>query len=120
MPSYRRISIPKRSSWCAQYSRIRSLRLSGLDEVRRNVLKTGYDPAKIHFDEFFLKTCVELASLVNEHFQPKRVIRNGFACSKSFWPISNADHLLAISLKFGGNAHSELGKQSGMVLPTKG
>lgn len=65
-------------------------------------------------DEFFLNTCVGLAALVNEHFQPKRIIRNGFA-SKSFWPIPNADTLLATSLKFGGNAHADLGKQLGMV-----
>ena len=65
-------------------------------------------------DEFFLKTCVGLAGLVSEHFQPKRIIRNGFAC-KSFWPIPNADTLLATSLTFGGNAHAELGKHLGMV-----
>jgi len=35
-------------------------------------------------DEFFLKTCVGLAALVNEHFQPTSIIRNGFAC-KSYW-----------------------------------
>lgn len=65
-------------------------------------------------DEFFLNTCVGLAALINEHFHPKRIIKNGFAC-KSYWAIPNADSLLAISLKFGGDAHAELGKQLGMV-----
>jgi len=59
--------------------------------------------------EFFLKTCLGLVELVNEQFQPRRVIRNGFAC-KSYWPITNADTVLATSLTFGGNAHAELGK----------
>jgi hypothetical protein len=65
-------------------------------------------------DQFFLNTCVGLAALVSVHFQPKRIIRNGFAC-KSYWPIPNADTLLATSLQFGGNAHADLGKQLGMV-----
>ena len=52
--------------------------------------------------------------LVDEHFKPKRVIRNGFAC-KSYWPIPDAERLLTTSLKFGGTAHVELGKQLGMV-----
>ena len=64
--------------------------------------------------EFFLETCVGLASLVERHFQPKRITRNGFAC-KSFWPISNPDTLLQTSLQFGGDAHSELAKKLGMV-----
>lgn len=65
-------------------------------------------------DRFFVDTCVGLAALVEKHFQPKRVIRNGFAC-KSYWPITNADTLLETSLQFGGNAHAELGKLLGMV-----
>jgi len=64
--------------------------------------------------DFFLKTSLGLVELVNEHFTPKRVIRNGFAC-KSFWPIPDADRLLATSLQFGGNDHLDLGKIVGMV-----
>ncbi len=64
--------------------------------------------------ESFLKSCEDLSELVNEHFQPKRRIRNGFAC-KSYWPIPNANTLLAVSLRFGGEVHNELGKQLGMV-----
>ena len=65
-------------------------------------------------DKFFVDTCVGLAALVEKHFQPKRIIRNGFAC-KSYWPMTNADALLATSLQFGGTAHTELGKVLGMV-----
>src|SRR2546426_11487522 len=29
-------------------------------------------------EEFFLKTCLGLSELVNEHFKPNRITRNGF------------------------------------------
>lgn len=65
-------------------------------------------------DEFFVRTCIGLAELANQHFQPKRIIRNGWAC-KSFWPFTNAEQLLAATLKFDGNEHAELGKLLGMI-----
>ena len=62
----------------------------------------------------FPEICITLAGLVKTHFQPKGVIRNGFAC-KSYWPIVDVDALLSASLRYGGTAHLDLGKQLGLV-----
>lgn len=65
-------------------------------------------------DAFFLSICAKLTTLVSTHFDPTRVVRNGFA-SRSVWPIADSKTLLTASLKFGGDAHIELGKLLGMV-----
>jgi len=63
---------------------------------------------------FFMETCIGLAELTEEHFKPSRIVKNGFA-AKFFWPIPNADTLLATSLKFGSDHESELGVKLGLI-----
>lgn len=65
-------------------------------------------------DEFFLKTCIGLVELTDNHFKPTRIIQNGFA-GRFYWPIPNVDALLASSLRFDGDGPMELGKKLGMV-----
>lgn len=65
-------------------------------------------------DSFFGGICLALADLAQKHFQPRGIIRNGWAC-KSFWAFSNAEQLLASTLKFGGNEHAAIGQLLGMI-----
>lgn len=62
----------------------------------------------------FLQHCLSLVDLVNHHFSPNKVIRNGFAI-KLFWSIPDAGNCLATSLQFGDQFHLDLAKTLGMV-----
>lgn len=91
-------------------------------EMPERGLKVGVDALELVVtqelpgkdEDFFIQMCVGLADLATKHFEPVGIIRNGFA-SKSMWPMSDPDLLLATSLKFGGDAHVGLGKLVGMV-----
>jgi len=63
---------------------------------------------------YFVNLCRDLAALGNEIFQPKSILRNGFAW-KSYWPFPNANDLLSASLKAGQDSQNELAKSVGMV-----
>ena len=62
----------------------------------------------------FLNLCKGLSNLVAEHFQPKGIVKNGFAW-KSFWAFQQPEEMFAATLKLGGGYHSELGKLLGIV-----
>ena len=63
---------------------------------------------------YFLGICKGLTQLSAELFQPKSIVKNGFAW-KSYWPFSNVRDMLANSLKFGGEFEMILGKMIGMI-----
>jgi hypothetical protein len=64
--------------------------------------------------EYFVELCTSLAELVETHFKPTGIVRNGFAW-KSFWAFSKSEEMLAASLKFNSDYCKEVGKVVGML-----
>ncbi|MGA2176205.1 MAG: hypothetical protein ABSH38_14610 [Verrucomicrobiota bacterium] len=62
----------------------------------------------------FLEICTGLASLANRCFTPTGIVKNGLA-SKSIWPMSEVEAVLASTLKLGDTIHTDLAKVVGMV-----
>ena len=62
----------------------------------------------------FVNLCKESAELIATHFNPKSIVKNGFAL-KSYWSFSNVQDTLAASLKLGGDYQKELSKVVGMI-----
>ncbi len=65
-------------------------------------------------ESYFVNLCKEFADLANFHFEPTKIVRNGFLW-KSYAPFAQVPDMLAASLKFGGDFQAELAKIVGMV-----